>query len=441
MELKDITNFISRYKYLNRFLFIYILLGALSLIRYCLTPTASNRATTKDILRHEWLAHGPTLSVRLNSPIKTMGVSTVSLPTDNYQPASNDYEKVHLRSSSPTKKHDRSVSPTNSLVELELHTSSFFDTAKLRNNHNNNNHGSSVAKDQQRRNRASAIPESTRYYQSNNTKPTPSSTSTSSPYRRPLSLSLDDNHSKSPTDYHFASTSEKPSQVTAAVTPAQPPLTSSSQAYPRQSRRTVSPSTTTTTTTLSKHINNDRLNSPQATQRYSVVRSPETTKRQTSPVTPSRYLVSYDFDTTLRDLKRKPIYKYTPPAAPISTTDLNAVPSIANSTTSAAPSVFTTSARFAPPPIRRRSPYKDSDPTNSNTSSINPSRLGHNSTTNSISNLDDSITNASSSTNPNHRRSLLTSLESPPPSTTIHNSRKSRLLDDNNNFISLKVHE
>ncbi|UJR35847.1 hypothetical protein I4U23_028591 [Adineta vaga] len=415
--------------------------GALSLIRYCLTPNASNRATTKDILRHDWLAHGPILAIRLSSITKPIPSSTVPIPSDHYQSTSNDYEKVHLRSPTPTKKHDRSMSPTNSLVELELHTSSFFDTAKLRNNQSNNNH-SSVTKDQQRRNRASAIPESTRYYSSNNAKPNSSSTSTQSPYRRPLSLSLDDNHSNSPIDYHFASTSEKPST---SMPP--PPPTVSSQAYPRRSRRTVSPTATATTTSkpTSTYGNNDRYSSPQATQRYTLVKSPETTKRTTSPVTPSRYLVSYDFDTTLRDLKRKPIYKYTPPAAPVSTTDLNVVPSLVNSTTSAAPSVFTTSAiKFAPPPVRQRSPHKDSYATNTNTSSINTARLGHNSTTNSTSNLDESINTASNTTNHNHPRSLLTSYDSPsPPSTTAttNNLRKSRLLDDNNNFIPLKVHE
>jgi hypothetical protein len=87
------------------------------------------------MLRHDWLAHGPTLSVRLNSTTTTATSSSVSLAD---QQGHNDYEKVRLRTT-PTKIHDKSLSPTNSLVELELHTSSFFDTARLRNNTNNNN--------------------------------------------------------------------------------------------------------------------------------------------------------------------------------------------------------------------------------------------------------------------------------------------------------------
>jgi photosystem II cytochrome b559 subunit beta len=103
----------------------------LSLIRYCLTPDANNRATTKDILRHDWLSHGPVLSLRLNStPTPPITSSTFSLADPQSQ---KDYEKVHLRiTTPPTTLNDKTLSPTNSLLELELHTSSFFDTAKLR---------------------------------------------------------------------------------------------------------------------------------------------------------------------------------------------------------------------------------------------------------------------------------------------------------------------
>ena len=159
-----------------------------------MTPDASKRATTKDILRHEWLAHGPVLSLRLNSTTPPITPSSLLL-TD--QQTQKDYENIRLRT--PTTFNDKSVSPTNSLLELELHTSSFFDTAKLRDNH------SSINREQQRRNRASAIPDATRYYASNNSKSNPSSYSNN---RRPLSLSLDEQSSPNPNDYHFASTSE-----------------------------------------------------------------------------------------------------------------------------------------------------------------------------------------------------------------------------------------
>ncbi len=373
-----------------------------------MTPDASNRATTKDILRHDWLAHGPVLSLRLNSTTPPPPpISSSSLSLADQQPQ-KDYEKVRLRT--PTTLNDKSLSPANSLVELELHSSAFFDTAKLRENH------SQINREQQRRNRASAIPDSTRYYTSNDTKSSSRSTS-----RRPLSLSLDDPHSHSPIDYHFVSTSEKPSQIS-------PP---SSQPYTRRSRRTVSPTSTKTTTTTTAYGNHDRNHSPPANQRYTLATAPETTRRTTSPINPSRYLVSYDFDTTLRDLKRKPIYKYTPPVIP-PTGELNVVPSLLNSTTPIAPSVFTTSAiKFAPPPTRRMIPFKDSE-----MNSISTARLLNNTITNPSSNLDDSINSAT--TNHNHRRSFLTSYDFP---STLNNIRKSRLLDDNNNLISLKVHD
>ena len=375
-----------------------------------MTPDASKRATTKDILRHEWLAHGPVLSLQLNSTTTTTPPITPSSLVLTDQQAQKDYETVRLRT--PTTINEQSASPTNSLLELELHTSSFFDTAKLRENH------SSINKEQQRRNRASAIPDATRYYASNNSK---SNSSSQSANRRPLSLSLDDQSSHSPNDYHFASTSEKPLQI---------PSTSllSAQPYTRRSRRTVSPTSTKTT---SKYANHDRIHSPPTTHRYTLARSPETSRRTRSPLSPSRYLVSYDFDTTLRDLKRKPIYKYTPPInSP--TSDVNIVPSLLSSTTPVAPSVFTTSAiKFAPAPTRRMSPFRDPE-----ANSISTTRLLNNTISNPYSNIDDSINSAS--TNPNHRRSYLTSYDMP---STTSNLRKSRLYDDNNNLISLKVHD
>jgi len=98
------------------YLFFINIIGALSLIQYCLKPDANKRATTKDILRHDWLAHGPVLSIQLNSTPS----SSISL-TD--QQSSTDYDKIHLRTITPI---ENSLSPTNSLVELELHSSSFF---------------------------------------------------------------------------------------------------------------------------------------------------------------------------------------------------------------------------------------------------------------------------------------------------------------------------
>ncbi|CAF2050694.1 unnamed protein product [Rotaria magnacalcarata] len=401
------------------------LYGALLLIRYCLTPDASLRATTRDILRHEWLATGPVLSLRLNSTTTTPTTPTPTSLSHVDQPSQNeDHERAHSRSTY----HEKSISPSNSLVELELHTSSFFDTAKLR----DNNLGKNI--EQQRRNRVSAIPDSTRYYSSNNTK---TNASTSRPtYRRPLSLSLEDQCSDSPINYHYASTSEKPSKLPSSSSspppppPPPPPLSSSllstTQPYTRRSRRTVSPTSTKSTSTYGT---NDRMTSPPATHRYSLATTNET-KPSTSPINPSKYLVSYDFDSTLRDLKRKPIFKHTPTMiSPAS--ELNVVPSLSNSTTPIAPSVFTTSAiKFASPPIRRMSPINDQE-TNANTSLLSTGRLLNNSISNPISNIDNSINTAITN---NNRHSLLTLFET-------NNLRKSRLLDDNNNLISLRVHD
>ncbi len=295
-------------------------------------PDANKRAATKDILRHDWLTQGPVLSIRLNSAPPTT-TSSLSLMD---QQSTNDYENIHLRTITPV---ENSLSPTSSLVELELHSSSFFDTTRLREN-------SSINKEQQRRNRVSAIPISTRYLSSNNIK-TNSSVLSRPIYRRPVSLSLDDQHSTNETS------------------------------------QTRQPTTT--------YGNSDRYHS---SHRYTLATSPESTT--TTPPSSSRYLISSDLDSTLKDLKCQEIYKYTPPS------------------TTVAPSVFTTSAiKFAPAPTRRISPSRDQE--------NNSARL-----------LDDS--NNTASTNTNNRHSLLTSLELP---TTY----KNRLLDDNNNLVSLKVYE
>ena len=276
-------------------------------------PDANTRATTKDILRHDWLAHGPVLSIRLNSTTTTIPTTTtssssslVSFPSE-LPSTTNDYENVRLRTITPV---ENSLSPSNSLAELELQTSAFFDSTRLRDNSIGN-------KEQQRRNRVSAIPISTRYLSSNNIKsnaPSFSSSSSRPTYRRPVSLSLDDPQSS------ISDTSQKQSITF---------------------RRTVSPSSLTITTpTSTPYVSNDRF--------HGTNRSSESTT--------SRYL-SADLDTKLKDLKCKEIYKYTPPT-----------------TTAVTPSMFTTSAiKFAPVPTRRLSPTHDQETTNSaRDNSINP---------------------------------------------------------------------
>ena len=383
------------------------IIGALSLIRYCLTPDPSNRATTKDILRHDWLAHGPVLSLRLRSSTTPKTPPTTSSLSLNDPSTPKDYEKVRLRT--PTTINDKTASPTNSLVELELHTSSFYDTAKLRDKN----------KEQQRRNRVSAIPQSTNYYTSKG-----NSTSARSTPRRPLSLTLDDSPLTTPFDYHYTSTSEKPSQFS----PPSSSITTSSQPYSYRPRQTISPISNKSTST--SYATPDRIYSPPSAHRYTLARSPDATQRTISPSNPSHYLVSYDFDSTLRDVKRKPIFKYTPPNLP-TTSELNVVPSLSNSTTPVAPSVFTTSAvKFATPPTRRMSPFRDPE-----THSISTARFLNHTISNPSSNLDDSINTATTNHKP---RSYLTSYDLP---STTNNIRKSRLLDDNNNLISLKVHD
>ncbi|CAF1685057.1 unnamed protein product, partial [Adineta ricciae] len=259
---------------------------AFSLIQYCLKPDANTRATTKDILRHDWLAHGPVLSIRLST---TTTSASQSIPD---QPKTTDYDKIRLR---PKSTIEKSLSPTNSLVELELHTSSFFDTARLRDK-------TSVNKDQQRRNRVSAIPIPTRYLSSNNNK-TISSSLTRPVQRRPVSLTLDDQHSTDDTSTIHSITS-------------------------RRSRQVGSPTTTTSGTT-------DQFQP----QQYSIP----------APSDTSRYRFSTELDSALNDLKATAgIYKYAPPKK------------------SVAPSVFTTSTiKFAPAPLRRMNPLKDQEDSSS----------------------------------------------------------------------------
>ena len=364
------------------------------------------------MLRHDWLAHGPVLSLRLNSKT-TSSLSLVDPPSHN------DYDKVHLRTPTSTKTTEKSASPANSLVELELHTSSFFDTARLR------QPNPSVNKEQQRRHRSSAIADTAHYYSSNNGKLS-SSTPSRPAQRRPLSLSLENHDLPNPNDYHFALTSEAVAGGGSKTTPI-----SSNSAFSRRSRRTVSPSSHKTSSTYS---NNDRLNSPPSSYRYSLARSPESSRRTTSPLNPPRYVVSYDFDAASQDLKRKPTYKYAPASSP-GGTEINVVPSLSNSTTPVAPSVFTTSAiKFAPAPTHMMSPVKDQDNAN-NMSSVSSARLLSAIQTNPSSNVDNSQFLTAS-----NRRSLIASVDLSSANGTA-NPRSSRLLDDNNNFISLKVHD
>lgn len=131
-------------------------------------PDPNTRATTKDILRHEWLVNGPILSIsRLSSSLATTTSST-------------DYETVKLRTITPV---ETPTSPNNSLAELELHSSSFYDARRLRDH-------SDHRQQQRRHRRASAIPISVRYLSTN---PSSSSTGTRPTYhRRPVSLAFDD---------------------------------------------------------------------------------------------------------------------------------------------------------------------------------------------------------------------------------------------------------
>ena len=120
------------------------------MIQFCLKPDANKRATTKDILRHEWLAHGPVVSIRSNQR------ASIGLP----ETSTNLFSSNH------------------SLADLELNTSSFYDNTRLRDNN------SSIPKDPPTlRHRVSAIPIATRYLNPKNGN---------SIARRPVSLSLDD---------------------------------------------------------------------------------------------------------------------------------------------------------------------------------------------------------------------------------------------------------
>ncbi|CAF4231927.1 unnamed protein product [Rotaria socialis] len=360
--------------------------GALSLIQYCLKPDANNRATTKDILRHKWLANGPVLSIQLRSAAAT---STSSYSNNDQNSLNNNYDKTRLR----TVTLENSISPSNSLVELELHTSSFFDTARLRDN-------ISINKEHQRRNRVSAIPISTRYLSSNNGKA--DATLLSRPtYRRPVSLSLDHQH------------------------PNHEPLQMQS-VNNRHAQQTV-PSTSTRA--IPYDNNNDRYHTLQATNQFV---SPTSSESTTTTMPPSSYLASSDLDFALNDLKCKTIYKYTSPSTK---TEHNVTTKLPNSTATVAPSVFTTSAiKFAPVPNRRISPLKDQE----NNSSNSTARLLNNTASNPSHSIDDSINNTFTTTTNNiEQHSSLTKLDSP----TSYSTQKNRLLDDNNNLVSLKVYE
>jgi len=340
-----------------------------------------------------------------------------------------DYEKLHIRTPTTptsTKTTEKSSSPTNSLVELELHTSSFFDTARLR-----HPTVSSTNKEQQRRNRASAFVDSSRYYSSNNSKIN-SSTPSRPASRRPLSLSLENQNLNDPSDYRYSSIID--SNIPSSTT------TTTSQPYPRRTRRTISPASNKTSST--NYSTNHRLSSPPSSYRYTLAASPESSRRTTSPTTSSRYPVSHDFDPISSDMKRKPIYKYTPSnvsststATTTTTTasELNVVPSLSNSTSPVAPSVFTTSGiKFAPAPSRLSNLIREPEQTN---------RFLNSTLTNPSSNLDTNLLNSTARTTTN-RRSLLTSMDLPAPNTSPRtNHRNSRLLDDNNNLISSKVHD
>ncbi|CAF1255820.1 unnamed protein product [Rotaria magnacalcarata] len=382
----------------NFFLFYFInIIGALSLIQYCLKPDANNRATTKDILRHKWLANGPVLSIQLRSAAAAAAASTPFHSNNDQNSLNNNYDKTRLR----TATLENSISPSNSLVELELHTSSFFDTARLRDN-------TPINKEQQRRNRVSAIPISTRYLSSNNGKA--DTTLLSRPtYRRPVSLSLDPQHSN-----------HEPLQMQSANN--------------RHAQQTVPSTSTRTTPYDNNNNNNNRYHTLQATNHFI---SPTSSESTTTTMPTSSYITSNDLDLAPNDLKCKTIYKYTSPSTK---TEHNITTNLPNSTTTTtttvAPSVFTTSAiKFAPVPNRRISPLKDQE----NNSSNSTARLLNTTTSNPSHSIDDSINNAFTTTNNNNieQHSSLTRLDSP----TSYNTQKNRLLDDNNNLVSLKVYE
>ncbi|CAF0872834.1 unnamed protein product [Didymodactylos carnosus] len=228
---------------------------ALPLIQFCLKPDASLRATTKDIMRHNWLCTGPLLSLRLHSSIipsdkiryrnsiaaPTTTISHSSLdqtsipsssppPIKNYLRSTNDQNTTNddhrysssMQSSSTNNRYSAknstdtpistandsspltpvSATDSNSLVELELNTSSFFSSSDL--TRSSAPAPQSVAalrnKDLKNKNhRASAIPVATRHLFD---KPDKSYNSKSEQkVHRPLSLSLDDKHD--PNDFHF----------------------------------------------------------------------------------------------------------------------------------------------------------------------------------------------------------------------------------------------
>ncbi|CAF0805894.1 unnamed protein product [Didymodactylos carnosus] len=228
---------------------------ALPLIQLCLMPDASLRATTKDIMRHNWFCTGPVLSLRSHSSITSSdkiryrnsiaAPPTVishsspdqtsippSSPTKNYlrpvtdQNVINDDHRYQLRTppSSVNNRHspkyladipiltanDSSpltpVSPadSNSLVELELNTSSFFSTSDLTRPATVASQSTTPLRNKKEwkntNNRLSGIPVATHYVSDKSAKLyNPKS---EQKQQRPLSLSFDDKHD--PNDFHFA---------------------------------------------------------------------------------------------------------------------------------------------------------------------------------------------------------------------------------------------
>ena len=358
------------------------ILGALSLIRYCLKPDANSRATTKDMLHHNWLINGPVLSLQLN-------LSALSCLSLNDRQLSNGYDgNRRLRTTTTT---ESLTAPTNSLVELELHTSSFFDATRLRNN-------SLLNKKEQQRHRISAIPISTRYLSLNNTKT--DSTSLSRPTcRRPVSLSFDDQ-----------CLSNETTQIRSVNNQC--------------SRQTVSPSSTT----IKAYDNNNQFSSSQTTCQSTFPAASETTTTITTA--PLHYVVSYDSDSTVNNLKLKEACKHSS----LSTKELDMMPHVLNSTTTVGPTVFTTSTiRFAPAPTRRINSFRNQE----NSSSASAARLLNNTISNQSSRINDSI-NIISTNNNDNRCSLLTTLELP---TSYNTHNKNSFLDNNNNLVPLKVYE
>ena len=140
------------------FLFYFInIIGALSLIQYCLKPDPNNRATTKDILRHDWLAHGPVLSIRFESYNNYHHHFQL---TDQQSPNDYDNTRIHKQQQQQLKILYHQQIHLLNLNFIQVHFLIQLDYVRIPLGN----------KEQQRRNRVSAIPISTRYLSSNNTK-------------------------------------------------------------------------------------------------------------------------------------------------------------------------------------------------------------------------------------------------------------------------------